>query len=62
MHEPGGSLQVNGVVIDLTAETLRPAGFPACAAPELPAQFEKPQRLPECETKADAGGPAGEAT
>ena len=29
-------------------ETMRLAGFPACAKPEALAGFEKPVRLPEC--------------
>jgi hypothetical protein len=33
-------------------ETMRKAGFPACASPEALAKFAKPQRLPECEKGA----------
>ena len=29
-------------------ETLRPAGYPACAAPDVLAQVASPRRLPEC--------------
>jgi TolB-like protein/class 3 adenylate cyclase/cytochrome c-type biogenesis protein CcmH/NrfG len=32
-------------------ETMRKAGFPACAKPEELAKFEKPVRLPECEAE-----------
>jgi TolB-like protein len=32
-------------------ETMRKAGFPACAKAEELAQFDKPLRLPECEAK-----------
>ena len=34
-------------------ETLRPAGFSACAAADVLAKLEKPLRLPECDAKAD---------
>ena len=33
-------------------ETMRKAGFPACASPAALAKFAKPQRLPECEKGA----------
>jgi DNA-binding winged helix-turn-helix (wHTH) protein/TolB-like protein/Tfp pilus assembly protein PilF len=33
-------------------ETMRLAGFPACATPEARAKFEKAVRLPECEPRA----------
>ena len=32
-------------------ETMRKAGFPACATPEALAQFDQPVRLPECLTQ-----------
>jgi TolB-like protein len=38
-------------------DTLRPAGFPACAAPEALARIDNPRRLPECLARAGAGDP-----
>jgi tetratricopeptide (TPR) repeat protein len=38
-------------------ETMRLAGFPACATPKALAGIEKPVRLPECLARADAGSP-----
>jgi tetratricopeptide (TPR) repeat protein len=35
-------------------ETMRVAGFPACAAPEALASLDAPRRLPECEAISDA--------
>ena len=32
-------------------ETMRKAGFPACAKPEALTQFDEPVRLPECGTE-----------
>jgi DNA-binding winged helix-turn-helix (wHTH) protein/TolB-like protein len=37
-------------------ETMRLAGFPACADAGTPAEIEKPVRLPECEASKSAGG------
>lgn len=38
-------------------DTLRPAGYPACAAPETLSKIAAPRRLPECEATADAATP-----
>jgi hypothetical protein len=38
-------------------DTLRPAGYPACAAPEALSKIAAPLRLPECEATADAAMP-----
>jgi hypothetical protein len=36
-------------------ETMRKAGFPACAAPSALAAFSDPVRLPECATASISG-------
>jgi hypothetical protein len=35
-------------------ETMRLAGFPACAIPEALAKLFNPTRLPECDAEKDA--------
>jgi TolB-like protein/DNA-binding winged helix-turn-helix (wHTH) protein/tetratricopeptide (TPR) repeat protein len=42
-------------------DTLRPAGFAACALPEALAGIAAPRRLPECEGRAEAAAPGIES-
>jgi hypothetical protein len=50
INDPGYSAAEHQRFVD----TLRPAGFPACATREALAKIEAPKRLPECEPRAES--------